>query len=311
MKLFTPPALLAAAMGFENYVLQPPVRAGFDAKSPAVEFVRAGHRAEPSRVFGLQGVLTPGWNAVYGLETVHGVDALQTPWLRELFDVSHYAWAASWKLYVMPENAGQARSLLDALNVRYYLDAAAHRSVVSSALKLAHVADLDVYESNTVWPRAFFTDRVDTYADPADLVKKILASNGRPFAAVATGQPAAQPALARLAGGAASRTVAPATNYRLTENTTAFAVRATGPGVVVLAEAWWPDSFRVDVNGRRASIVRVNHAFKGVLIEAAGDYRITFSYWPRHFTRYVMLSAIGAVLAIGSLLIALRPARPV
>jgi hypothetical protein len=298
-----------AAVGFENYVLQPPVRAGFHATSPAVEFVRAAHRAEPARVFGLQGVLTPGWNAVYGLETVHGPDALQTPWLRQLFEASRYSWGSSWKLYVTPENAGQARPLLDAMNVRYYLDHAAHRGALSGVLKLAHAADLDVFESSTAWSRAFFTDRLDVYADPADLVKKIVASKGRPFAAVATGQATAQPALARLVRDGAARTVAPATQYRLTENTTAFAVRATGPGVVVLSEAWWPDSFRVDVNGRPASIVRVNHAFKGVLIEAAGNYSITFSYWPRRFTRHLMFSAIGTVLAIGSFLIALRPAR--
>ena len=78
----------------------------------------------------------------------------------------------------------------------------------------------------------------------------------------------------------------------------------------MLTETLWPGDFRVEVNGRRASIVRVNHAFKGVVIDAAGDYRISFRYWPRNFWRNLMLCGLGAALLAGSLALVLRPARP-
>ena len=155
--------------------------------------------------------------------------------------------------------------------------------------------------------QAFFTDRLDSYVDPADLMKKLLASNGQPFASVPQDEILKQPALQRLGRTVATGTVAPATNYRLTENTTSFQVRASGPGVAVLTEAWWPDSFRATVDGRRVPLLRVNHAFKGVLIDAAGDHQVTIWYWPRNFLRKLVLSGSGMVLFALSLFFGLRP----
>jgi hypothetical protein len=70
------------AIGFETYTARPPVRVNFHAKSDAIEFVRAAQRQEPARGFGLHGNYFPGWTGVYGLESVHGPDALVNPWLR-------------------------------------------------------------------------------------------------------------------------------------------------------------------------------------------------------------------------------------
>src|SRR5690606_38391179 len=95
-------------------------------------------------------------------------------------------------------------------------------------------------------------------------------------------------------------------NYRLTENTTAFDVHASSPGVVVLNEAFWRGDFRAEINGVRAPVLRLNHAFKGVLIEAPGDYRVSFRYLPRKFPRNLLLCGIGAALLGGSLFLALR-----
>jgi uncharacterized membrane protein YfhO len=120
---------------------------------------------------------------------------------------------------------------------------------------------------------------------------------------------AAIPGLAALQRETATPSVAPATNYRLTSNTTSFDVRASGPGIVVLTEAWWPETFRATIDGRRVPIVRVNHAFKGVIVDRAGDHRITFRYWPRNLTRNLILSAVGLGLGLVSLLLALRPIR--
>ncbi len=42
---------------------------------------------------------------------------------------------------------------------------------------------------------------------------------------------------------------------------------------------------------RLCPIFRVNHAFKGVLVEKPGTYIVTFGYWPEQFA--VSLSAFG------------------
>ena len=56
-------------------------------------------------------------------------------------------------------------------------------------------------------------------------------------------------------------------------------------------------------------MLRLNHAFKGVAVNAPGDYRVIFRYVPKNFPRNLMLFATGAILFALSLFFALRPAR--
>jgi hypothetical protein len=301
--------LHAPAVGFETYTARPPVRVNFHAKSDAIEFVRAAHLREPTRGFGLHGNYFPGWTAVYGLESVHGPDALVNPWMRDLAGASGIERLWDWRLYADASSVAAARPFLDALNVRYYFDLLSDQAALGKSLTFLKGSDLDVYESKTAWPRAFFTDRLATYEHTPELMALIKNANGRPLAAAQRPEVTASPALARLAGDLASRTVTPATAYRLTNNTTSFSVRASGPGAIMLAEVLWPRDFQVEVNGQRGRVIRLNHAFKGVLVDAAGEYRVTFRYWPRNLTRNLLLAGLGALLLAGTFLVALRPAR--
>jgi hypothetical protein len=302
--------LHASTVGFETFTARPTERANFGAHSEAMEWARAAHAREPGRGFGFQGNFFPGWTGVYGLETVHGPDALVNPWLRELVGVSGVERLWDWRLYAEAGNVAGVRPFFDALNVRFYFDMLSKNPALTKSLTFAKGADLDVYESPTVWPRAFFTDRLDVYDQPAQLVEKLRAATGKPFAAVQRSDPDVTRALASLNSDVASRTSSPADRYRLTENTTSFHVRATGPGVICLTEAFWPGDFRAEVNNRKTPIIRVNHAFKGIVVEAAGDYTVTFRYWPKNFPRNLALCGIGTALLVASFVFALRPARP-
>lgn len=302
--------LHASTMGFENYTGRPPVRTNFHARSEAMQLARKLHAQEPTRGFGFRGNFFPGWSVAYGLESLHGPEALVNPWLRDLagqLPGVERLW--DWRLYLEPANAGVARPVLDALNVRLYFDLQSDQGLLGQALKLVKTADLDVYESPTAWPRAFFTNRLTSYEQTAEFIEKIKRGDGRPFAAVQRPDLTSQPQLAALATELAGRTVVPATGYKLTGNTTSFSVKATEPGIVVLTETLWPGDFRVEVDGQRAPVIRVNHAFKGVLIANAGDHRITFRYWPRNFWRNLLLCGTGAALLAVSLAFALRRAR--
>ena len=117
------------------------------------------------------------------------------------------------------------------------------------------------------------------------------------------------PALASLPQGATGRAVVVATNYRLTPNSTAFDVHAAGRGVALLAEAYLPGDFRAELDGRPAPIVRLNHAFKGVLIQTAGDHRVKFTYRPRRFTPALLAAGLGLALLSGSFWFARRAPR--
>ena len=303
-------ALHGSPVGFHTFTGHLTERVNFHARSGAMEFARAEHAREPGRGFGFNGNFFPGWTGTYGLETIHGPDALVNPWLRELAGVSGLNRMWDWRLYVEAPDLAAAQPFLDALNVRFYFDLPSNHPALARSLTLAHGADLDVYRSPTAWPRAFFTDRVATYDQPAELIAKFRTAAGLPFAAVQRTDRDAVAALAGLPPDLPTRSVAAATGYVLRENSTSFKVRTTGPGVIVLTEAFWPGDFRAEINGRKAQVIRLNHAFKGVRIEAGGDHAVTFRYVPKNFPRNLALCALGAVLAALSLRRALRPARP-
>lgn len=295
--------LHAGVVRFEDHVVRPPARVDLQATSAAMEYVRTAQAREPGRGFGLHDNFFMGWTGVYGLEAINGPDALMNPWFRELIAVSGATPGISWDFSVPPENLADVRPFFDALNVRFYFSRGSDEAVLRASLTPRQVLDLDIWESRTVWPRAFFTDRVAVYDDAPDLVRKIRSGDGRPFAAV---QRSDQSTLAGLGTSVVERTVGAATNYRLTENTTAFDVHASGAGAIVLSETFWPGDFRAEVNGRKSAVLRFNHAFKGVAVSAAGDYHVVFRYVPKNFPRNLLLCATGAVLLTLSLVLGLR-----
>lgn len=298
--------LQASSVGFRGFVQEPTVRVDFHAHSPAVAFMQREQNQAPGRGFGLRDNFFPGWTAAYGLGTVSGPDALMSPYLKQLQLASGVDRRWDWRLYATPANVAADRPVLDALNVRWYLDRPGDEAQLAPVLKLAKAADLDVYESPTAWPRAFFTNRVFRYGSAADFVARIRRGSGRPFAAAQSSDAATEDAIASIASGLAGRDITPATAYRLTENNTSFSVDAPGRGVVVLLESWWPDDFRAFLNGRRVPVLRLNHAFKGIVIPAAGEYRVSFHYWPHNFLRSLECCGLGVVLLALSLWAGLR-----
>ncbi len=301
--------LHANNIGFESFTSRPTERVNFHARSGAMDHARTLHTREPGRGFGFYGHFHPGWTGTYGLETVHGPDALVNPYMRELATASGVQRMWDWRLYAEPQDVAKVLPFFDALNVRYYFDLKTQHPALAQSLRKVHSADLDVYESPTAWPRAFFTDRIDHYDQAADFVAKVRAATGRPFAAAQRTDAITQAALASIPSDVATRTFVPATTYRLTENTTSFTVKATSAGVIVLNEVLWPGDFRVELNGQKGAILRLNHAFRGVMVPAAGEYRVTFLYRPKNYPRNLTLCAVGAVLGLGSLVLAVRRPR--
>ena len=46
-----------------------------------------------------------------------------------------------------------------------------------------------------------------------------------------------------------------------------------------------------------------NHAFKAVVVDGPGQFRVTFRYWPAHLTGYLWLASGGLVLWVGVLIV--------
>jgi hypothetical protein len=174
------------------------------------------------------------------------------------------------------------------MNVRYFLGT--HRDTpreIEGVPALARL-DLDVFASPTAWPRAFFTSQLWSYDTPDQLVAKVNQGDRRPFAAAVRNEPTRPEATRVLPANTEGRTVRAARDYRLTTNTTAFVIDAPSAGVVVLTESYYAGDFQVTVNGKPADYFRVNHAYKGICLDAPGTYHIEYRYWPK-----VMNSALG------------------
>ncbi len=297
-RITTPAALLVAAClftlhfrhamwggtKFDYYTMTPLTRSDLVAQSAAINTIH-GKSTEPTRTAGIGLTLVPGYNAVLGLENFCGADALISPWQRELAEATGLAPLWGWRWVLDPRESQRIHRFGDLMGIRHYL--AAPDGAQTQNLQQTHTTDLDFYTSPSAWPRAFFTNRIRAAADLSAFVHLLENGDGLPFVsaieATGTGDP--------------SSTVAPATDYRLTSNTTSFRVDARTPGVVVLGESYEAQNWQVTLDGQPCDYFRANHAFLGVNVPA-GPHTLCFAYWPRVLTLALWLGFAGLILVI-------------
>ena len=282
------------ATKFDDHVMNPQVRVDLQPQSPAIQSLLRDSRL-PFRTVGFDDNLYAGYNAALGVESMYGCDALINPFYRDLMKAVPIEWRWDWGVIVRKNNLRALKPFYDFLNVGRYLAYPSGATVELPGLTLEGRYDLDIYRSDTVWPRAFFTNRLATYKSAPELVAMILRRRGRPIAAVQDSVLARHPSLQDLIT-TRPRSVVAATNYQLTNNTTTFTVTAPERGVVALTEAYSEGDFSVTLNGKPATVFRVNHAFKGVEIDAPGTYTVRFEYWPQTLSSSLLASGVGLLL---------------
>jgi hypothetical protein len=160
-------------------------------------------------------------------------------------------------------------------------------------LKLIHSSDLDVWERESVWPRAFFVNRIIKANMPSDIIGALADKSHTPFATVEN-QFIPQDVL----NNNAPYQVIPAKDYRWTNNSTHFSVEVTGPGIIVLSENYYPADFVATVNGERVNYTRVNEASKGIWVNKAGKYAVSFTYKPEKLNQALWISLSGFILLL-------------
>lgn len=279
---------------FADYIVNPPSRPSLLARSDAIEAVRTDMKT-PTRAVGIEGNLFPGWGAAYRLEGISGPEALMNPYFRELADALDFDRIWDWRIMVHDTDLDRMRKRFDVLNVGYFLDYRSDEAKLGAVLTPVKMADLDVYRSETVWPRAFFTDRLATYGEVRDFAELVINGDGQPFAATQVTE-TDRPSYVRSTLG--DRRVVPAVEYALTPNTTRFVIDAPTAGVAVLTEAWQSRNFQASLNGKAVPYLRVNHAFKGIAIPTSGRHVVEFAYAPRRFNLALSLAGIGLGLVL-------------
>ncbi|HSI11355.1 MAG TPA: hypothetical protein VK961_04900 [Chthoniobacter sp.] len=293
---------------FDHYVVNPQQRVDLQAPSAAAQFVRS-RQADPGRVQGFGVILRPGFNIVLRLESTDGVDAVAMQTLAEWYEAAGVEAFSMWWPTITKKSVAGSQRVYDAMNVRYYLGSAADAATPAPGLEKVASADLDVFESKSAWPRAFFTDRLSQYPDLRVLMHWVKDGDGHPFAAVQTGAPNVPP----LSPDQPSRKTVAGHDYKLTGNTTSFTIDAPSAGIAVLNESFVPKNFRAYVNGQQVPWFQVNHIFKGVALPGPGTFRVEFHYWPHMLTLTLWISLAGfiALLAgLAALCFAARPQTP-
>ena len=226
------------------YVLNPQVRANLQAESPAVTFIKA-NSAQPFRVVGFENTLMPGYSPALGLEGPGGPDAVRNRYMHEFLSASSLEVVWHWRLVVHQETVAQLLRIYDCLNIKYYLATREAPPKEMPGLRLVGRFDLGVYASDSVWPRAFFTDTAGNLQTVKDFVDLLSTGDSQPFAAVSKTDLHNNLTLAQFVHDAASHLVVAARDYRLTTNTTTFTIDAPQAGVVVLTEAYLAGDFQV------------------------------------------------------------------
>ena len=212
----------------------------------------------------------------------------------------------SWRLLVLRQDFARVHRGLDLFGVRYFLDKPG-RGAELPGLRLLGTSDLDVLESETAWPRAFFTDSVLKYEKLPDMVRLAQEGDGRPFAAML---PAERARLSLPATDFAQRKIVPAHNYRLTQNTTTFEIDAPSAGAAVLGEAWVPRDIRRA--GRWTAAAEVLPMWSPRLPARWRSPRLAimwcnFSYWPAVLGSALSLAGCGLTGLLVTLWIVCAP----
>jgi hypothetical protein len=294
---------------FDRYVIEPQVRVDLRAPSPAVDFI---HRdsTQPSRTIGMRNNLFPGTSGMFGLESISGPDALLLPAYHNLL-AAMFPLVWGWRPLIDEGNVGRCQALFNMLNVRYFLASPSAPGIDVPGVSRVARMDLDVFASQDAWPRAFYTSALSTWSSPRDFFSQLSHDGRRPFALRDINLSAADlPAgTSSLPAGQAARVVVPATDYRLTNNSTTFRVRAPGPGIITLTEVYDGANKQVTVNGRPAAHFPVNMAFEGIYVDRAGDYTVSVRSWPRYLTAGLYVSALGILLLIGTAAFIYWPVR--
>jgi hypothetical protein len=270
-------------------------------RSPAIDAVHAALAAEPARVMGLDWTMTPGFQAVFDLETISGPDVTLNGPMMYLAQALGIQRTYTWRLFAMSSDYGKVSRCLDFLNVRYLLNDPAKPKPAGTRQLGSY--DLNLYESDTAWPRAFFTDTVGTYRDMDDMAEQVQKGDGRPFATVL---PAVRQALPLPAKDPAQRVVEKGRNYHLTTNTTSFEIDAPSAGMVVLSEADSTGDILAYVDGHRVPCLRANLVFRGVYLDKPGHHVVKFAYWPRLLGPALWVAAVGLAGLLGSVLLWFR-----
>jgi hypothetical protein len=184
---------------------------------------------------------------------------------------------------------------IDALNIGYLLESssAPKRPLPANGqLQFVPLAGVNVYRNANPLPRFYTVDKVQRAKNNEASLKAIADKTFNPAEeAVVEGL---NPDWESTGHGKATVQVLQYTNTRIE-----LLVNSPGRRFLVSSEPYYP-GWTASANGRAATILPANHAFRGLPLEA-GQSRIVMSYWPDTLTIGILIEIL-ALIAAGYLL---------
>jgi hypothetical protein len=281
--------LITGIHSIDNYMMNPTKRGDFSAKSNAIEYVKnkIKNKKIPTRVIGEGFTLFPGYNSRLGLEGIVSVEALRNEYFEKLLALVDYpdqSWG--WLRLINNEQIKSRSASLDMLGIGYIVSKPG--TLMPPEMRLVYSDDLDVWQRDSVWPRAFFVNTLKEEYKPSDILDALADRSHQPFAMIQS-KSIPKP----IQNNNTPYLVIPAKEYKLTNNSTSFSVEASGPGIIVLGETYYPGDFIALVNGKKVDYIRVNEAFKGLWVNKAGKYKVNFTYRPEKLNQALWISFFG------------------
>jgi hypothetical protein len=236
--------------------------------------------------------LHPNLNALYGLPGVANYDPLQVGRIADL-------WERLSREHVTYPAAEARQPLLDLLGVRYVFEDS------ELPLPAIYTQGTRIYVNDYALPEAFLVPRARVIGDADARLKALLEPGFDPRAEVLLEQSPPGPA-------SVQPTANPAVQPEITilrdgPNRVTIGVRGAQGGYLVLTDTDYP-GWRATVDGHPAEILRADHAFRAVALDA-GDHTVTFDYRPASFRwgAWVTLgTALGLVGTVGPMQVLAR-----
>jgi len=296
----------------DNYVCNPPARGDYSLPSDAMLFIgnTITHDDHPVRVIGERQMLFPGYNKRLGVESIVSGEPLRSKDYENLLDAVDYpdvGWG--WlRLIEGSQFASRSRGL-DLLGIGYVVADAG--STFPKDMDLVYQGDMNVWQRKSVWPRGYFVNKVVSISKESDWNQILSDPNHQPFAAVEVRQSSLSKrgssngnfnsfslSNRRIVNADAlvndnSYEVVAGHDFVLSGNSTTFSIDAKGPGMIVLSETYYPGDFIAKLNGKEVDYVRVNIASKGIWVEQAGKYKVSFTYRPEKLIPSLFICLLG------------------
>jgi hypothetical protein len=238
-------------------------------------------------------------------DTLHGQPAARQPWPRERAGWDYLA-RADWAEPLLPQRitvrniAGEGEFVLRGVSL---LD---ERTGVHAALTMpadgqfrrVHSGDVKIYQNVQALPRAYVTGDVALAGDDAAALAALADPSFEPARQVVllADELAAAGLLdqARQLEGPAGEAVVQVVSYQPEQ--VALDVALDAPGVLVLADTWYP-GWQATVDGEPAALLRANYLFRAVLLPA-GQHRVLFEYRPATVGRGAGISLAAALVLL-------------